>query len=397
MNLENVWPAPPDGQLVVLAIGKSAERMASAALRHYSKAHITGLVVTPAPPRMPLAPLHVMIASHPVPDATSAEAGRAVLQATEAAGPNDHILVLLSGGASSLAVVPRTPFETEDIARMGSCLLKAGAPIADVNMARRHVDRLKGGGLAIAANPAPVTLAFASDVVGDDPRIVGSGPTTVQPWQPLAAAEVLRNNGLKDDPITDWLERDAQALNNTRNPRTPAVVTHRVVAQDEALQAAVRYAATHHALMVVDVCPSLDGDALKEAERWAANVPQWRARAQAAGRPVVAMSGGEVTVKVTGDGRGGPNSTFAVAFGLAVASHEGVHLLAADTDGVDGVGGHAGGFSDASVWRAARPSDARNALRQSDTLGWLEAQAGTFTTGRTGVNANDLRMLVVEP
>ncbi len=394
-KLAEVWPPLPAGQVIVIAAGKSAERMASAALRHYPHDRVTGLVVTPEPPRVPMAPLQAHTASHPVPDARSVEAGKAVLHAADAAGPNDHVLVLLSGGASSLMVAPRQPLEVEDLARLGSALLRAGAPIADVNLVRRHTDRLKGGGLAEAAHPAPVTLAFASDVIGDDPRIVGSGPATVQPWQPQAAAAVMRQYGLAGDPVTAMLDGE-NAQGARLEAGKPAVTTRLVSAQDEAVQAAVRMA-SRASNVVVEVCPDVDEDALAAAARWAANVPEWRLRARAAGRPVVAVSGGEVTVRVAGDGKGGPNSTFAVGFGLALDAHDGIHLLAADTDGFDGVGGHAGGFADATVWRDADRTGAHDAVRRSDTLAWLKARQGAFTTGQTGVNANDLRILVVEP
>jgi hydroxypyruvate reductase len=393
-RLAPLLPALPAGRLVIVATGKAAEGMAREALRHYPPGRVTGVVVMPTQAQGSLAPLKTYTARHPVPDMSSVTAGAAVMQTVRAATEDDHVLLLLSGGASSLMVAPRPPFTLGDVARVVHALLSESVPIGELNLVRRHLDTLKGGGLARAAHPAKITVAYASDVVGDDVRTVGSGPATVQPWQPRDAAQVLRRHGLAQDRVMTTLEQ--QPAPPADDASASSVTTHLVTPQDAAVQAAAREAA-QAGLIIAAVEPNVTGDACTAADGWASSVPGWRQRARAAGRPVFAVSGGETTVRVAGRGSGGPNSTFAVQFGLALNDPSGVHLLAADTDGLDGVGGHAGGYGDGMLWRGADRHAARAALRHSDTLGWLTAAQGAFITGRTGVNANDLRMVVVEP
>jgi hydroxypyruvate reductase len=263
-------------------------------------------------------------------------------------------------------------------------LLRSGAPISNINAVRRHLSLIKGGRLAVAAHPARVVTLAVSDVVGDAPEAIGSGPTVGDPTTLEEAREVLRRHGVAD-PGTGWSE--------TVKPGDPALAgaDYRIVGRGaDAMQAAA------HRAGALGFEPVLLGEVEGEARAVAAGHARLAQQYAAAGKPVALISGGELTVTVTGSGRGGPNQEYALALALTLEGAPGVWALACDTDGIDGSGGAAGGFAAPDTLGRAQALglDPRAALDANDAGGLLDAIGDRLVTGQTGVNVNDLRMVL---
>jgi len=336
---------------LVLALGKAAGEMAKVAEAHYPDA--SGIAVVPHGVEARLERIALLHAGHPVPDAASVVAAERLLAAR-----GDFVLVLLSGGASALACLPGDGLDLAGKQALTAALLRAGAPIGEINCVRRHVSRIKGGRLA-----ADLTLAI-SDVVGDAPHDIGSGPTVADPTTVADARAILDRYGL-DAPLAETAKRVA---GNFR------IVARARDALDAAAAAARR----------LGYAPVLLGECTGEARE----IGRRHAEAARAAPPGSALiSGGELVVTVTGPGRGGPNAEYALAAGLALAGRPDIIGLAADTDGLDGTGGAAGAW----FGGGAPPAGAVEALAANDSA----AVADLFATGPTGTNVNDLRIILV--
>jgi hydroxypyruvate reductase len=353
-------PPAPAGRMIVLALGKAAVEMACVAEAHYGPG-LAGLVVAPhATPGAPssLALLH---AGHPIPDAASVEAAERLLALAGAARAGDLVLLLLSGGASALACLPGEGLGLAAKRALTRALLRSGAPIAEVNCVRRHLSRIKGGRLA-----ARLTLA-TSDVVGNRPEDIGSGPSVADPTTIADARAVLARHGIAA-PVAGWSETAKRVPGEFRIVASAA----------DALAAAAGEARR------LGYAPVMLGECCGEAREIG------RRHAEAALRlpPGSALiSGGELIVTVTGRGRGGPNLEYALAAGIALAGRDGIAGLAADTDGLDGTSGAAG------AWFGGAPvAGAAEALAANDSA----ACADLFVTGPTGTNVNDLRIILVK-
>ncbi|HVQ08045.1 MAG TPA: DUF4147 domain-containing protein [Allosphingosinicella sp.] len=351
-------PAAADGDMIVLALGKAAGEMAAVAEARYGE-KARGLAVVPHGVAAPLKRIALIRAGHPVPDAASVAAAERLLALAGAAGPGDFVLVLLSGGASALACLPGAGLTLADKQALTAALLRAGAPIGEINCVRRHVSRIKGGRL-----PAHLTLAI-SDVVGDAPEDIGSGPTVADPTTIADARTILDRYGL-EAPLGETAKRVAGEF--------------RIVARaKDALDAAADEARR------LGYAPVLLGECTGEARE----VGRRHAGAALAAPPGSALlSGGELIVTVTGPGCGGPNVEYALAAGLALAGRPNIIGLAADTDGLDGSSGAAGAW----FGGGAPPAGAAEALARNDGA----ACADLFVTGPTGTNVNDLRIILVK-
>jgi hydroxypyruvate reductase len=364
-------PRPPRGRTVLLAIGKAAIPMARLVEQRWP-GPLTGLAVTRDGGDEPLERIEMIAAGHPLPDARSVEAATRLLALAEDAGPNDLVLVLLSGGASALACLPGEGLSLADKARLTADLLRSGAPIGEINIVRRHLSRFKGGRLALAAAPAPLLTLAVSDVVGDAPHDIGSGPTAPDPTSMDEARALLARYGLAV-PRSGWSE-------------SPDVVpgVFRVVAGGHLALAAA--ASRARALGYEPVTAECEGEACE--------IGRAHARRILALPPGTALiTGGELTVTVVGGGQGGPNQEYALAAAVALAGHPEIGGLAADTDGVDGSGGAAGAFFDGgTVGRASL--DPAAALAANDSNGFFAALGELFITGPTGTNVNDLRIVL---
>jgi hydroxypyruvate reductase len=350
-------PHLPDAERpIVLALGKAAAAMAEVAEARYPMA--TGVAVVPYGVTADLKRIGLLHAGHPVPDEGSLAAAERLLALARAAGPDDFLLVLLSGGASALACAPAEGLTLAEKQAITRALLRSGATIDELNCVRRHLSRIKGGHLR-----ATLTLAIA-DTVGGHPEDIGSGPTVADPTTIADARAILERHGL------------AAPLFET--PKQVAGSFRIVASAGDAMAAVAKEAALLGYKPVV----------LGECEGEAREIGRAHARIARAATPGTALiSGGELTVTATGSGRGGPNLEYA----LAAAGHADIVGLAADTDGLDGTSGAAGAFFDEDADGAAA------ALAANDSAAWFAARGALFVTGPTGTNVNDLRILLVGP
>lgn len=404
-------PPPPRGRIVILGAGKAAAAMAIAAEEHYAALgaldRITGFVTSPygyaaALPKQP-AVIEVSSARHPTPDAGSIQAAERTLRLAGEAGPDDLVLVLLSGGASALWAAPALGIDLEAKTALTRGLLKCGADIHEMNTVRRHISRIKGGRLRKATSAPMLTLAI-SDVPGDDPNTIGSGPTVPDASTLKDARAVLERRrpqmdklGLAVPNAVDAALRDVG--NETPKPDDPAFATatfNIVATPASALAAAVRLA-REHGYDVVDLGDAVVGEARTVAEQHA----QLARDAKARGRKTAILSGGELSVTVrNAKGRGGRCQEYALALAVYLDGLEGVSALAADTDGIDGGEGRvtdpAGAFVTPAILRSARHLDAKKFLDDNDATSFFEAAGGLIVRGPTHTNVNDFRVLLVD-
>jgi glycerate 2-kinase len=361
-------PPPPPGRTFLLALGKAAVPMARAVEERW-RGELSGLVVAPNGAAEALPRVETIAAAHPVPDRDSVAAAERLLALAAAAGEEDLVLVLLSGGASALACLPGEGLELAAKQRLTEALLRSGASVAEINCVRRHLSRFKGGRLALAAAPARLATLVISDVVGDSPEDIGSGPTAADPSTVADALAVLERRGI-EAPTRGWTETPGRVEGEWR-----------IVARGaDAIEAA---AAEARRLGYRPRLIECEGEALEVGRGHAA-------LALAASPGTAIISGGELTVTLRGRGRGGPNQEYALAAALALAGRSGICGLAADTDGLDGVGEAAGAFFESGDGAAGGEA----ALAANDSGGWFAGRGGLFVTGPTGTNVSDLRILL---
>ncbi len=395
-------PPPPErGRLVVVGMGKAAAPMASAVERHYAALGIApeGVVVTRYGHAAPLEHLRLLEAGHPVPDEASQAAGEALLAAVDGAAADDLVLVLVSGGGSALACAPLAGIDLAGKQAVTGELLRSGADIGEINLVRKHLSALKGGRLAARAAPARVLALVVSDVVGDDLAAVASGPTVADGSGPLDALAVLDRYALAAPAARSALERAADdgegAAPRPDDPCLASVET-RLVASNQASLEAARAPLEAAGFRTLVLSNAVVGEAREAGGFHAAIALQaWR-HGQPGAPPLALLSGGETTVTVRGDGgRGGRNSEFALALALALPPAAPVAALAADSDGIDGIGGHAGAFVTPTLLQRLDRRAARAALARNDSLTVFEEADHAFVTGPTRTNVNDVRVVLV--
>ena len=402
-----VPPALPDmpatGRLIVLGAGKGAAAMVQAAERHYlgngGVDRLSGLAVTRYGFALDTQAIELLEAGHPVPDHMSFDAACRALDLAASATQDDLILVLLSGGASALWSAPAEGLSLEEKQTVTRGLLASGAPIGEFNCVRKHLSRIKGGRLARAAAPARLITLAISDVPGDDPSAIGSGPTVGDPTTLEDAMEILQDRGVPiTAPVAAVLSDPA---NETPFPEDPlfAGTEFRLVAKPaDGLEAAADAARS------LGYEPRVLGDALEgEARDLAHDHAALAIACKSRGERVALLSAGEVTVTVSGDGRGGPNQEYALALAVALAGETGVAALAADTDGTDGGSGDAddpaGAFIDESTLARAdeRGLDPAKFLENNDSTGFFGVLEDLVITGPTRTNVNDFRAILIDP
>jgi glycerate 2-kinase len=396
-------PARPKGRTLVLGAGKAAARMARAVEAAWD-GPLSGLVVTRYGHGDWCQRIEVVEASHPVPDHAGAAAAQRMLDLARTMGPDDLVLALVSGGGSSLITLPAPGVSVEDLRQINKALLRSGAPIGDMNMVRRHLSSIKGGRLAAACGAAAVHTLVISDVPGDDPAVVASGPTVADLSSPQDAMDVLRKHRI-DVParVLQVLQRPAQLQARSAGPREVRVIA----TANLALQAAV-LAAQQHGLEVVNLGGGIEGESRDVARMQAVLARELSAaqRTHPLGQGRLLLSGGETTVTVRGQGRGGRNSEFLLALAIALQGQPSVHALegqpsihalAADTDGIDGVEDNAGGFiSPNSINRAvAAGLNPQALLDDNDAYAFLASLGDLIVTGPTRTNVNDFRAVLI--
>lgn len=387
-------PPPLKGRLVVVGAGKAAAAMAGAAEAFYRAHHpdmrLEGLVITRYGHSVPTEHIKVLEAAHPVPDAAGVAATEEILELAASLGEDDLLLCLISGGGSALLSAPEGVNLAEKAA-LTQALLRSGADIAEMNAVRKHLSRVKGGGLAKAAFPARVLSLIVSDVAGDDLSVIASGPTVPDPGTFAEARAVLARYGLT---VPAHLS-DAAA--ETPKPGDPLFerVENRLVASAQGMLEAVATFFGERGITPLILSASVTGEAREVAKMHAAVARQVQQHAQPLKPPCVLISGGETTVTVRGDGRGGRNCEFALALALELAGLEDVYALAADSDGIDGDSDAAGALVTPQTLAEPGRAEARRYLDNNDAYGFFKRVGGLVYTGPTLTNVNDLRLLLV--
>lgn len=389
-------PERPKGRTIVLGAGKASAAMA-AAVEAVWDGPLEGLVVTRYGHAVPCRRIGIVEAAHPVPDEAGRAAAARILEIARSAGPDDLVLCLISGGGSALLALPAEGIPFADKQAVNAELLRSGADIAEMNTVRRHLSAIKGGRLAAAAHPARVVTLVISDVPGDDPAAIASGPTVADSTTFADAAEILARYRI-DAPVS-VRAHVATAAGETPKPGDPRLARAelRMIATPlSALEAAAR------AARAAGVTPLILGDALEGEAAEVGTLMAGIARAAAtSGHPLpppcVLLSGGETTVTVRGGGRGGRNVEFLLSLALALHGTPGVLALAGDTDGIDGGGPGAGAIVTPDTLARARVLglDPRAILAANDAHTLFEALGDAVVTGPTLTNVNDFRALLI--
>jgi hydroxypyruvate reductase len=394
-------PPPPKGRTVVVGAGKAAAAMAKAVEDHWAGA-LDGIVVTRYDHAVPCRRIEVVEAGHPVPDAAGSAAAARILDAVSGLGPDDLALCLMSGGASALLALPAPGLTLDDKRAVTRALLTSGATIAEMITVRRLLSAIKGGRLAAAAAPAAVVTLAISDVPGDDPAVIGSGPTVPDPSTVAEACAILRKYAVEPPPaVAAHLAALGDETPKPGDPRLRRSAFILVATPQMALEAAAVTARAQ------GVTPVVLSDAIEGEAREVALVHAALARQAARGRllvgdralalPALLLSGGETTVTVRGSGRGGRNAEFLLALAVALDGAPGIHALACDTDGIDGTETSAGAFygPETKARAAAQGLDLKALLADNDAWSAFNALGDLVVTGPTLTNVNDFRAILV--
>ncbi|MFP3921293.1 MAG: glycerate kinase [Dichotomicrobium sp.] len=401
--LPGLFPDRPAGRLVVIACGKAGASMARVAEQHYAGAIAEGryeaLAVTRHGYGVALEHTQLIEAGHPVPDEGSLKGAEAALELADGAGTDDLVLVLLSGGASAVCAAPVAGLTLQGKQDLTRALLRSGATIGEINCVRKHLSRFKGGRLAAAAAPARIVTLAISDVSGDAPDAIGSGPTAPDPTTLADARAVLARYGIAPSPAVD------AALNDPAN-ETPKPGDSAFAKSDYVLAATAAQSLEAAAQKAQDLGyrPVILGDRLEGEARDLAAAHARQARdVQTSGGRTALLSGGEVTVTLRGDGHGGPNQEYALALALALDGAPGIQALAADTDGSDGGTGAfddpAGAIIDWTTLKRAREAnlDPATFLQNNDSQMFFSDLGDLLVTGPTHTNVNDFRAILIDP
>jgi hydroxypyruvate reductase len=389
-------PAPPKGRLIVIGAGKASAEMARAVEQNWP-GQLSGLVVTRYGYAVPCERIEIVEAAHPVPDAAGMQAARRMLDRVQGLTADDLVLCLISGGGSSLLPLPLEGISLEDKQQVNQALLASGASISEMNCVRRHLSGIKGGRLAAACHPARVLTLLISDVPGDDPRDIASGPTVGDASTCADALDIIKRYGIAlPDHVLDVLRSGRGESVKPGDPRLAGSEVRMVATPQMALEAAAKVAAQAGVTPYI-LGDSIEGEARDVGKVMAGIALQAARRGQPFAPPCVLLSGGETTVTVRGKGRGGRNVEFLLSCAIALRGEPGIHGLAGDTDGVDGQEEIAGAWlapdTLARAWaKGLRPADS---LADNDGHGFFRALGDSLVTGPTLTNVNDFRALLV--
>ena len=397
--LKGNLPEPVAGRTVVIGAGKGAAQLARAFEQAWAGAghgSLEGIVVTRYGYAVSCENFEVLEASHPVPDAAGAAATEKVVALLDGLGEHDQVVALITGGGSALLAAPPEGLTLEDEQALNTALLSSGAPIGAMNAIRKQVSRVKGGRLAAIAAPAKVTSLIVSDVPGDDPAEVASGPTVPCAKTRADAMAAVRNYQIAlPERIRAFLEQAGEDAPDPADfPANSAVV---IASAARSLEAAASMAGAER-LPTVILSDSMEGEAREVARVLASIAREVRLRDRPFRAPVLILSGGETTVTLRGKGRGGRNTEFLLSFALEIEGMEGISAIAADTDGIDGSEDNAGAFADGTTAAEMRSAgvDPAEALARNDAYTAFKAAGLIFAPGPTGTNVNDFRAILVE-
>lgn len=395
--LPSFLPAPsPHGRTLVIGAGKGAAAMARVVEEHWH-GDISGLVVTRYGHGVDCQRIEVIEAAHPVPDEAGRRAAARMMEMVHGLTEDDLVLCLLSGGGSALLALPADGITLEQKQAINKALLKSGATIFEMNCVRKHLSTIKGGRLALACAPARVVTLLISDIPGDDPGIIASGPTLPDPTTCAQALAVLRKYAIAVPPaIVQHLESGAGETPKLGDLRFARNVHHVIATAQDALEAA---AVTARAAGITPYILSdgIEGEARDVGIVHAAIARQVAIHGQPFCAPCVLISGGETTVTVRGTGRGGRNAEFLLSLALALDGHPDIHAIACDTDGIDGSEENAGALyrPDAIARAAGVGLSARTLLDNNDGYGFFSALGDLVVSGPTRTNVNDFRAILI--
>lgn len=389
-------PEKPNGRVVVIGAGKASARMAEAVETAWGACE--GLVLTRYGYGRPCKGVEIVEAAHPVPDKNGLDATRRMIDLLEGLGEEDFILALISGGASALLVAPAGQITLEEKQAVNAALLASGAPIGQMNTVRKHLSRVKGGQLAARAWPARVHSLLISDVPGDDPASIGSGPTVGDNTTIADARAILRQWDIAlPVSVSDVLDEETGVL-LPDDPRLTNTVTNVFAAPLQSLEAASELA-KEQGVRTEILGDALEGEARDVAVSHADYAKKRRSEMKQGDAPLLLLSGGELTVTRRGDGIGGPNAEYALALAVALEGQSGIYAIACDTDGVDGAAEVAGAVIDPETLGRARQLcvDVWEALARNDAHTFFGQLGDQVVPGPTLTNVNDFRAILIEP
>lgn len=391
-------PEKPKGRTIVVGAGKAASQMA-AAFESLWDGTLEGAVVARHGPIAECNRIRVLQSAHPVPDEAGLAGSAELLRLVEGLTPDDLVVALISGGGSSLLPAPPEGLTLADEIAVNKALLASGAPISAMNVVRKHVSRIKGGRLAFAAAPARVVSLIVSDVPGDNPAFVASGPTIPDVSTPADALAIVSRYGMiLPEAVMRHLASKHSAAPKPDHPAFASQQHHIIASASVSLEAAAAKARTL-GIEAVILSDAIEGEARDIGRMHAAIARETALRNRPFVKPVVILSGGETTVTISGEtyGKGGRNSEFLLSLALDIDGMDGIHALAADTDGIDGSEDNAGAFADgATITRMrAASADPRDHLARHDAWSAFHASGDLFVPGPTGTNVNDLRAMLV--
>ncbi|MGX5805729.1 glycerate kinase type-2 family protein [Bradyrhizobium sp. Arg314] len=389
-------PVKPKGRTIVIGAGKGSAQMA-AAFEKVWDGPIDGLVVTRYGYGARCERIEIIEAAHPVPDAAGLEASRRLLEKVRGLTADDLVVALISGGGSALLPSPAPGLTLADEIAVNEALLASGAPIAAMNAIRKHVSTIKGGRLAAAAHPARVVSLVVSDIPGDNPALVASGPTVPDTGSREDALASIAAYGMKlPASVMAHIQSPAADAPRPDDPRFAGNEVHLTASAGVSLEAAAAEA-KRQGIEAVILSDAIEGEAREVGGVHAAIAREVATRNRPFAKPVLILSGGETTVTLRAKGKGGRNSEFLLAFAIGIDDVDGIHALAADTDGIDGSENNAGAFADGSTVARMRAVsvDAKAMLAGNNAWTAFNAVGDLFVPGPTGTNVNDLRAILV--
>lgn len=396
LTIRSHLPAKPKGRTVVVGAGKGAAQMA-AAFEQAWDAPLEGLIVTRYGYGAKTERLQVIEAAHPVPDEAGLEASRRLLELVSGLTEDDLVVALICGGGSALLPSPASGLTLADEIAVNEALLASGAPIAAMNTIRKHVSTIKGGRLAAAAWPAKVVSLVVSDIPGDNPALVASGPTIPDAGSREDALAAIAAYGIElPASVMAHIQSASSAAPRPDDEKFARNEVHLIASAGVSLEAAAAEA-RRQGIEAVILSDAIEGEAREVGSVHAAIAREVAARNRPFARPVLILSGGETTVTLKAKGKGGRNSEFLLAFAIGIAGVDGIHALAADTDGIDGSEDNAGAFCDGATVARMRAAgvDAKAMLAANNAWTAFNAVGDLFVPGPTGTNVNDLRAILV--
>ena len=390
-------PAQPKGRTIVVGAGKASAAMAAAVEANW-QGPLEGLVLTRYGHGCPCQHIEIVEAAHPVPDKAGFEAAARIHDLVQDLTPDDLVLCLISGGGSALLTAPAAGISLAEKQAVNKALLASGVPIGEMNCLRKHLSAIKGGRLAVAAYPAKVVSLLLSDVPGDDPSTVASGPTVADPTTRADALAILDKYDLDVPPsVRAFLETEAAETPKPGDPRLATADTRMIATPRMSIEAAAKVA-REHGYHVIDLGDDLEGEARDVATVRAGIAHQVATHNQPFEPHCVLISGGETTVTGSGAGRGGRNAEFLLALAIALDGEPGIYAISGDTDGSEAGEGAAGAIigPDTLAKGRALGLSSRASLKEHDAHEYFKALDARIVTGPTLTNVNDFRAILIE-